>query len=311
MQASSSSSSFVESASLSSTPHSRGCYTRPNYRQFVGSDVAFCADPQYHHNDGNRIPQAESPDTRFSNLRASASESDKAEAAAKLRGFLRRASNSSFFNSPITTKGSATFETVAALLTVMLDKLRRARARDRPTDRHETRRQADIRIVQKDGWMRKLEIAVHFPGFNSAWNEARCSKTRIPILMKKLTPVIKKGKGDECPRTYLHEHLVPPAIWKHPSRMKTVEDICYMAKGDSEVYPHDGECWDGFKGPKNVIVFTKQPCLAYLIQLWFSVVSALVQSNMLNKDRQELFDWFRSSTEDEKPSGYTKVLVTT
>ncbi|KAK2051163.1 hypothetical protein LY76DRAFT_599547, partial [Colletotrichum caudatum] len=108
-------------------------------------------------------------------------------------------------------------------------------------------------------------------------------------------------------------------ILSHSSRLAKLHEICTTARADRETYPRDAECWDSFRGSKNVLIFTKWPILAYLIQLWFEKYtdhecfrSALIHAELNRTERQEVVDWFRTFTvEGGRPKTFTKVLVTT
>ncbi|KAK2052350.1 hypothetical protein LY76DRAFT_526855, partial [Colletotrichum caudatum] len=129
--------------------------------------------------------------------------------------------------------------------------------------------------------------------------------TQIETRWADIVGVIGYGKGLPTPPTYLDEARVPPAIWSslHAiladcSRTASLLDICTRAFNDRQVYPDDAECGAGFGGPKNVLVFTKWPILAYLLQLWFErkadnrFHTALVHSGVPGEERQKIIDWF-------------------
>ncbi|KAK1991993.1 hypothetical protein LX36DRAFT_589337 [Colletotrichum falcatum] len=274
-------------------------------------------------------------------LRPGASDAEKAEAASDLRGFYRRTSGSNFRGHRITIKGKPVFEThdcpvdqtytqsiselTQSVGASILKKLRESRARKPDNVEPKGRAATDLGLIQKDKQLRRLELAIHFPGLIAAWRDARESQASVPMRADTLLKVIGKGDRGSHPTTYLRQDLVPPAIWdsldyilSHSSRLAKLHEICMTALADTDAYPREDACWDGFRGPKNVLVFTKWPILAYLIQLWFekctdhdSFRSALIHSKLNRTERQEVVDWFRTFTVDSQPKTFTKVLVTT
>ncbi|KAK1561455.1 uncharacterized protein LY79DRAFT_531416, partial [Colletotrichum navitas] len=113
-----------------------------------------------------------------STLRTGASDVVKAEAATGLRGILQRSSDSDVFGHPIAVKGESVFET-----------------RDCP-----------------DKQLRRLDLAIHFPGLILAWRNVDNNNTSIPTRATELSKVIRKGHRELLPCTYLHKDIVPPAI---------------------------------------------------------------------------------------------------
>ncbi|KAK2022208.1 hypothetical protein LX32DRAFT_698834 [Colletotrichum zoysiae] len=133
-----------------------------------------------------------------------------------------------------------------------------------PANKPKTRRATDLGLIQQDKQLRKLELAIHLPGLMVAWRDASKKGATIPTRANDLSKVIRKGHGESPHKTYLHKDIVPRAIWNnldhilsHSSRLAKLHEICTTARTDRDAYPEDAECWDGFRGPKNVLIFAK------------------------------------------------------
>ncbi|TIC89471.1 hypothetical protein CH35J_012845 [Colletotrichum higginsianum] len=282
-----------------------------------------------------------------------------------LRGIQRRTSNSTFFGHPITSKGRCETET--------LDCPVDPRYADAITERSRSAGRSILKALgynegqssqatppnggeskttkllsqhlslNTDTGIRRLELALHFPGLTKAWDalDAQLAKAplpkppsppSIPTTVDELGPFLKKavpGKNG-MPATYAYEASVPPEIRRHlddilthSTRLNRLRTICHTATQDRQVYPADGRSWHAFAGPKNVLVFCRWPLLAFLVQLWFEtrmsrdrVCSGLLHSGLSGSERRKLFKWFRTFHSDagghaKAPKTVTKVLVTT
>ncbi|KZL86266.1 dna repair helicase [Colletotrichum incanum] len=178
---------------------------------------------------------------------------------------------------------------------------RRSKGKRKTTSRAD----GDMAIISKSQEIRQLDLANHLPGLLRARET-----TQIETRWTDIVDVIGYGKGLPIPPTYLDEARVPPGIWHSLndifadcSRTANLLNICTKAFNDCQVYPDDAECGPEFGGPKNVVVFTKWPILAYLIQLWFErkgddrFHTVLVHSGVPGKERHKIIDWFREFNE--------------
>ncbi|GKT52476.1 uncharacterized protein ColSpa_12657 [Colletotrichum spaethianum] len=169
-------------------------------------------------------------------------------------------------------------------------------------------------------------VATHLPGLLRARET-----TQVEARWTDIVDVIGYGKGLPIPPTYVDEARVPPGIWHSLSdiladcsRTANLLNICTKVFNDRQVYPDDAECGPGFGGPKNVVIFTKWPVLAYLVQLWFErrgydrFHAALVHSGVPGEQRQKITDCFWEFNEpragasgEYEPKRRTKVFITT
>ncbi|KAK1452536.1 hypothetical protein CMEL01_16747 [Colletotrichum melonis] len=146
--------------------------------------------------------------------------------------------------------------------TAVLKKLQDARTQEGRPATSANRGPSDVGLVDKDKYVRQLEVAVQFPGFLSASRNARMHLDDITAT---------------C------------------SRLPKLESICNEAYEDKQSHPDDGECRSGFSGPKNVVVFVKWPILAYLLPLWFEknmdcrcFQPALMYRGIVSIERQDM-----------------------
>ncbi|GKT61147.1 phosphoglycerate mutase [Colletotrichum tofieldiae] len=273
------------------------------------------------------------------------------------RDIIKRDPSSLFFGHPIMDRKAVVTERVecpidpqfrdtmdrlvAKVGTAVVQKLQAARAvdgdggdgdddaaphRSKSKQKTTARADGDMAIISKSREVRQLDLATHLPGLLRVWET-----TQIETRWTDIVGVIGSGKGLLMPPTYLDETRVPPGIWNslndilvECSRTASLLDICTKAFHDGQVYPDDAECGPGFGGPKNVVVFTKWPVLAYLVQLWFETKrdarfrTALVHSGVPGEERQKIIDWFREFNEpragavgEYEPKRHTKVFITT
>ncbi|KAF6813041.1 phosphoglycerate mutase [Colletotrichum plurivorum] len=273
-------------------------------------------------------------------------------ACAKVFGcILRRPSSSTFRGHPIMDKKPVVTKNlecqvdnqfrepmdrlIATVGNTVVKKLQDARAVDsdgpaKVKENTTSRMDSDIHIITKSKDIRQLELATHMPGFLQAWENtqgAQAVETRWEDAVK----LIGRGKGTVVPTKYYDKSIVPPGIWQNMdailadcSRLRRLTSICKKAFDDGQTYPDDGESWAGFGGPKNIIIFSKWPILAYAIQLWFERAkdarfqSAFIHSGLPHDERQKIVDWFSEFSErqggsgsDYGPKKHTKILVTT
>ncbi|KZL80042.1 dna repair helicase, partial [Colletotrichum incanum] len=142
---------------------------------------------------------------------------------------------------------------------------RRSKGKQKTTSRAD----GDMAIISKSQKVRQLDLATHLPGLLRVQET-----TQIETCWTDVVGVIGYGKGLPIPPTYLDKARVPPGIWNSLddiladcSRTASLLNICTKTFDDRQVYPDDAECGPGFGGPKNVVIFTKWPVLAYLVQL--------------------------------------------
>ncbi|KDN70224.1 hypothetical protein CSUB01_12625, partial [Colletotrichum sublineola] len=182
-------------------------------------------------------------------------------------------------------------------------------------------------ILDRDQDIRRLDLVLNLPGFLQALNEAEADSKPIPTLAAELAKAIGSGGQGNVPRAYLEAGDVPAAIQDRLatilapcSRLEALRAACETAYRDTQAYPDDNEGWSNFAGPKNVVVFTKWPVVAYLLQLWAeskldgdSYQSGLLHSGMTEKQRMDLIDWFGLfiDEEDGSPKARTKILFST
>ncbi|KAK6220937.1 hypothetical protein QIS74_04983 [Colletotrichum tabaci] len=279
-----------------------------------------------------------------------------------LRGIQRRTSNSTFFGHPITSKGRCETETLdcpvdplyadaiarrgrsagrSMLKALGYDEVQSSQATPPNGGESKTNKLlSQILDLSTDTDIRKVELALHFPGLTKAWAALDAQQAKsplpeppsIPTTVDELGPFLKKAAPgtNGMPATYAHKASVPPEIRQHlddilshSSRLNRLRTICHTASKDRQVYPADGRSWHEFAGPKNVLVFCRWPLLAFLVQLWFEtrmsqdrVCSALLHSGLSRDEREKLFKWFRTFHSDaggnaKAPKTVTKVLVST
>ncbi|KAK6218041.1 hypothetical protein QIS74_02496 [Colletotrichum tabaci] len=271
-------------------------------------------------------------------------EEAKPLAAPLMRGVMRRTADSTCLGHPIMIRQTVTEETidcpvdavfapaVAALTTAVgrkyskkLEALIAAK-----TSAVDIQSVTSATKMDMDEDLRTLDLIINVPGLHQATLDATAAGNPIKTTVASFVSAIKSdkaksGKGD-VPRAYLKDGAVPDAIMTQLdtmladcSRFRALRDVCYKAYKDTQAYPEDGEAWSGFAGPKNVLILTTWPFVAFMLQLWVErnldpgrFQSGLLHSGMKESERLDVTDWFGVFADDDgEPKAKTKILITT